>query len=295
MGEIVGAGLLAHVPTIVLPDDIRRGLNNGNESTLYTGLHDLRREVFDVLQPDLVLVFDSHWFTTVEFVITAHQERTGFFTSDELPRGMSSVPYSMPGNPDFAKLVGKLADETPECWITPIDNPHLSPTYATLNFLPFLQRGPEAWVSVSTCQTAENIDFATVGRVIGDAIAASDLRVVLIASGAVSHTFSTLRTLREHEAADESNIFSDEARYWDHRVIDALVDGNHRQVVEEMDQFMRVRPEGHFGHYQMMVAALGGADCTAKGRMYSAYENSIGTGQVHVWFDQPANGWTGAQ
>ena len=45
----------------------------------------------------------------------------------------------------------------------------------------------------------------------------------------------------------------------------------------------------------MMVAALGGADCTAKGRMYSAYENSIGTGQVHVWFDQPANGWTGAQ
>ena len=34
MGEIVGAGLLAHVPTIVLPDDIRRELNNGNESTL---------------------------------------------------------------------------------------------------------------------------------------------------------------------------------------------------------------------------------------------------------------------
>jgi UDP:flavonoid glycosyltransferase YjiC (YdhE family) len=31
MGEIVGAGLLAHVPTIVLPDDLRRELNNGNE------------------------------------------------------------------------------------------------------------------------------------------------------------------------------------------------------------------------------------------------------------------------
>jgi len=27
--------------------------------------------------------------------------------------------------------------------------------------------------------------------------------------------------------------------------------------------------------------------------MYSQYENSIGTGQVHVWFDRPAEGWTG--
>ena len=55
MGEIVGAGLLAHVPTIVLPDDIRRELNDGNESTLHSGLHRLRREVFDELKPDLVL------------------------------------------------------------------------------------------------------------------------------------------------------------------------------------------------------------------------------------------------
>jgi aromatic ring-opening dioxygenase catalytic subunit (LigB family) len=81
MGEIVGAGLLAHVPTIVLPDDVRRELNNGNESTLFTGLQQLRREVFDVLKPDLVLVFDSHWFTTVEFVVTAAERRMGFFTS----------------------------------------------------------------------------------------------------------------------------------------------------------------------------------------------------------------------
>jgi 3,4-dihydroxyphenylacetate 2,3-dioxygenase len=72
------------------------------------------------------------------------------------------------------------------------------------------------------------------------------------------------------------------------------VRGDHAQVVIEMDQFMAVRPEARFGHYQMMVHALGGAVCRAPGRMYSDYENSIGTGQVHVWFDQPAAGWTGA-
>ena len=38
MGEVVGAGLIAHVPTIVLPEEIRRELNNGEDSTLVAGL-----------------------------------------------------------------------------------------------------------------------------------------------------------------------------------------------------------------------------------------------------------------
>lgn len=292
MGEVVGAALLAHVPTIVLPDEVRRGLNNGKESTLYSGLHDLRT-VTDELAADLVIVFDSHWFTTVEFVITSAKRRSGFYTSDELPRGMSSVPYDMVGDPDFANLVGQIAEETPECWITPIDNPHLPAAYATLNFLPFLQRGDEAWVSVSTCQTSTPSDFAVVGQVIGEAIRQSDRRVMLIASGALSHTFHNLRDLRAHEAAGEEHIHTPEAAAFDHRVIDALERGDHRQVIEEMPQFQAFKPEGRFGHYLMMVHAIGGANCVAPGRRFSDYENSIGTGQVHVYFERPATGWMG--
>ena len=291
MGEIVGAAVLAHVPTIVMPEEERLALNGGRESTLHSGLHDLKREVFDQLKPDLVIVFDSHWFTTVEFVITAHDRRKGLFTSDELPRGMSSVPYDIAGNPEFAKLVGRIANETPNCWITPIDNEHLPITYATTNFLPFLQ-DEEAWISVSVCQTAEAVDFVTVGQVIARAVAESDLRVVLIASGALSHTFHTLRTLRDHEAAGEQHIFSSRAREADHGVIEAWQRGDHAAVLNELDTFLTVRPEAHFGHYQMMVAAIGGKECVAKGRLFSVYENAIGTGQIHVWFDQPTSGWT---
>lgn len=291
MGEIVGAAVLAHVPTIVMPEEERLALNGGRESTLHSGLHDLKREVFDQLKPDLVIVFDSHWFTTVEFVITAHDRRKGLFTSDELPRGMSSVPYDIAGNPEFAKLVGRIANETPNCWITPIDNEHLPIAYATTNFLPFLQ-DEEAWISVSVCQTAEAVDFVTVGQVIAQAVAESDLRVVLIASGALSHTFHSLRTLRDHEAAGEQHIFSSRAREADHGVIEAWQRGDHAAVLNELDTFLTVRPEAHFGHYQMMVAAIGGKECVAKGRLFSVYENAIGTGQIHVWFDQPTNGWT---
>ncbi|MDA8102035.1 MAG: hypothetical protein M0Z34_03610, partial [Nitrospiraceae bacterium] len=77
MGEIVGAGLLAHVPTIVLPEEVRRGLNNGEDFSLVEGLERLRREVFETLDYDTVIVFDSHWATTVEFVISAHERRSG--------------------------------------------------------------------------------------------------------------------------------------------------------------------------------------------------------------------------
>jgi 3,4-dihydroxyphenylacetate 2,3-dioxygenase len=293
MGEITGAGLLAHVPTIVLPDDVRRALNHGRESTLHSGLHQLRHEVFNHLRPDLVVVFDSHWFTTVEFVITAAQRRKGLYTSDELPRGMSSVHYDIAGMPDFARRVGALADATPECWITPIDNEHLPIAYATTNFLPFLQ-GEEAWVTVSTCQTAEARDFLLVGEVIRRAVEESDLRVVLIASGALSHTFHSLRTLRDHEAADEEHIFSPGARDADHAVIEALERGDHAAVINGYPDFLAYKPEARFGHYLMMASALGGVDCVAPGRRFSQYENSIGTGQVHIWFDRPETGWTGA-
>jgi aromatic ring-opening dioxygenase catalytic subunit (LigB family) len=291
MGEIVGAGLLAHVPTIVLPDDERRALNEGKESTLFSGLHELRRQVFDPLDPDTVIVFDSHWFTTVEFVVSSAARRIGFFTSEELPRGMSSVPYDMPGSPALARLIGEVADGTEECWVTPIDNEHLPVAYATLNFLPFLQ-GDEAWLSVSTCQTAEPRDFATVGQVIAEAVARSDQRVALIASGALSHTFHSLRTLRAHEAAGEEHIYSSDARVADHRVIEALCRGDHREVLDELSSFLSVKPEGRFAHYQMMVAAIGGPECVASGRLFSEYENAIGTGQVHIWFERPEGGWT---
>ena len=34
MGEIVGAGIVAHVPTIMLPESVRLEINDGKEITL---------------------------------------------------------------------------------------------------------------------------------------------------------------------------------------------------------------------------------------------------------------------
>jgi 3,4-dihydroxyphenylacetate 2,3-dioxygenase len=292
MGEVVGAGLIAHVPTIVLPEETRRQLNNGEDTTLVSGLQQLRREVFDSLDYDTVVVLDSHWATTVEFVVTAHERRAGLFTSEELPRGMAQRPYDFRGDPDLAHLVAGKADEH-GTWITAIDDPELPIFYATTNLWEYLGQGlpDKRWVSIGVCQTADTEDNLRLGRALGDAIAESDRKVVLIASGALSHTFWPLRELRKHEAAGVEHIFTPEAAEADFERIDWFKNGDHARVLDTMPAFYRFKPEARFGHYLMMIGALGEGDCTAPGRQYGRYENSVGTGQVHLWFDRPAGGF----
>src|SRR5689334_3628552 len=159
MGEIVGAGLLAHVPTIMLPEETRRELNGGADFSLVPALHRLRREVFETLEHDTVVVLDSHWFTTVEFVVTAQDRRAGLFTSEELPRGMCRIPYDWRGDPELARATERLAPRH-ATWITAIDDPYLPLFYATLNLWKFLGEGLDTrWISVSTAQTGEIEDF----------------------------------------------------------------------------------------------------------------------------------------
>jgi aromatic ring-opening dioxygenase catalytic subunit (LigB family) len=119
--------------------------------------------------------------------------------------------------------------------------------------------------------------------------------VLLIASGALSHTFWPLRQLRDHEAAGTEHIFSQEAYQADLERIAWFTSGEHAKVIDTMPQFLRFRPEAKFMHYQMMIGAIGEADCTATGRQYGEYENSIGTGQVHLWFDRPEGGFPAAR
>ncbi len=292
MGEIIGAGLVSHVPTIMLPQEVRFELNEAREISLIPGFHRLRSEVLDALRPDTFIVFDTHWATTVEFVVTSHPRRTGKYTSEELPRGMRQVPYDLKGSPMLAEAIAAaVTARGTKC--TAIDDPYLPIHYPTVNVAHYLDGGEE-WITIGMCQTAEAEDFLEVGYGIAEAIRASDRRVVLLASGSMSHTFYPLRELGKHESSDPSHIFTPEAREADHERIAWFAEGNHAAVIDTMPDYYRFKPEGRFGHYLMMVAALGGRDCMARGRQFSDYENSIGTSQVHIWFDRPDGGWTAA-
>ena len=293
MGEVVAAGLLSHVPTIMLPREIRLELNEGKEISLVPALEKLRREVFDTYDYDTVVLLDSHWFTTVEFVVTSHGRRAGLFTAEELPRGMCRIPYDWKGDPELANLIAAEAEPN-ETWITPNEDQYLPIYYPSVNIWSYLGRGnpDKNWISMSVCQTADTEDFLRVGRAIGEGIRKSDRKVIIIATGSLSHTFYPLRELRGHEASDPSHIFSDAAREADLQRLAWFKEGRHDRVLETMPEFLKVRPEAKFAHYIMMAAALGEQELTAPGIQISDYENSIGTSQVHVWFDRPVSGWT---
>ncbi|WP_338681617.1 catechol 1,2-dioxygenase [Streptomyces acidiscabies] len=294
MGEIVGAGLLAHVPLIMLPHEARLEENDGKEITLVTGLQALRREVFEVADYDTVVVMDSHWATTVEFVVTAHDRRAGLFTSDELPRGMCRIPYDWPGDPELAGELVRAGTEQ-DAWITGIDDPYLPTHYATVNLWHYLGRGlaDKRWVSIGVCQTGEAEDHLRVGRALATAVERTNRKVLVIASGALSHAFWPLRQTPLHTAAAIEHIRTPQAARADLERIAWFQEGNHGKVLATMDEFRAFRPEAGFAHYLMLAGALGGAECTAAARQFGEYENALGTGQVHLWFDRPESGWTG--
>ena len=292
MGEIVGAGIVAHVPTIMLPEETRLEINDGKEISLVPGLQRLKEEVFDRLKPDTVVVLDTHWDSTFEHIITAHERRSGKFTSHELPRGMSAIPYDLPGDPELAFALQKQADGRDDTWILACDDAYLPIFYGTVNIWTYLSGG-ERWVSISINQCGQTDDFLLLGELLGKAIAEVDRRVVVLASGGMTHRFFPFRQLRRHESSSIDNIISPESAEADAHVLRMLEEGDHAGVIDWMPEYKRFGPEGRFGHYLIMAGALGGARCQAPGETFGEYEASVGTGQAHVWFERPADGWTG--
>ena len=191
MGSIVGAAVVSHVPPLVLPEAARRQLNDGEDTSLFQGLHDLRAEKLAPLGADTVVVIDTHWFTTIEHVVASHDRRHGLYTSEELPRGMKQMPYDMTGDRELAETWAATSNKRDDTWITAIDDEYLPVHYPTINLLPFLQ-GDERWMSAGVCQTAEPDDFLLFGQLLADAIAELDRRVVILASGGLSHRFWSL-------------------------------------------------------------------------------------------------------
>jgi aromatic ring-opening dioxygenase catalytic subunit (LigB family) len=240
-----------------------------------------------------VIVFDTHWESTFEHIVTAHERRTGRFTSHELPRGMRQIPYDIPGDPELARLIAEQAEGRDDCWILACDDPYLPIFYGTVNIWTFLGDPETAWISVAVNQTCDTDDFLLFGDLIGRAIEQSDRRVVLLASGGMTHRFFNFKELRRRESQRAPDNIYDLAYYEaDMRVLEKLERGDHAGVIDGMPEYRKAHPEGRFGHYLMMVAAIGGRACVAPGERFSEYEASVGTGQVHVWFERPSAGWT---
>lgn len=282
MGKIVGAAIVSHHPGLFRPQADRIALGNGRDSDLIAGYGRLRRKM-DEAQCDTLVIFDTHWFTTQRHVCAGAERYAGTYTSDELPWILHGIEYDYPGAPELGLAVGRIGEEKKVPAWNAVD-PHVHPEYPTVNLLKPLWRG-EKILRVGICQNARPQHFLAMGEVIGEAIAATEGRVVLLASGAMSHRMIDLDFVPRNPCNWHADNISDPKHVvLDHEVLDLWSRGDHARVIDRYPELRAAAYEGFGGHYLQMVGALGGGECRAQGERLSDYENAMGTANVHVWF-----------
>lgn len=284
MGTIVGAAIVSHHPGLMQCDEFRLSVGNGTDSDLIAGYERLRQKL-DEAKPDLLVIIDTHWFTTGYHLADAGDRYAGRYISDEMPWYLFGREYDYPGCPEFAFLIEKIGRER-NVVSRAIADSSLPRQYATLNVVSKLRRDEQV-VSLSCCQNCRAEHFLQAGEVLGEAIRRSDRRVAILASGALSHKFNEVdwvpKSPRIYDAVNVSrpeNIASDKV------AIDYFCNGRHDLILDEWaEKFKPANWEAFGGHYLQMVGAMGGRQCRAKGTLLSAYENARGTGNIHIWFD----------
>ncbi|MBU4610673.1 extradiol ring-cleavage dioxygenase [Achromobacter sp. GG226] len=297
MGQIVGAALVSHHPGLMQCEEFRRAMGAGEDSDLIAGFARLRERI-DALAPDVVIIFDSHWFTTGYHLVDAWEKYEGMYISDEMPWYLHGVPYKYRGHPELARAIEVVSRERGG-YNRAVSHPDLGRHYATVNLIKHLhlELSDTPIVTVSSCQNCAWEHFLESGKAIGEAIERSDLRVVLLGSGALSHKFNEIDWKPKHPRIfHESNVSSPENIASDKGAIALMQAGRHDEILARWDDEYRRKPWEAFGaHYLQMLGAMGGADCTDKGETLSAYENARGTGNIHIWFDRSQKPAAGAQ
>ena len=285
MGQIVGAAIVSHHPGLMQCEEFRVLQGAGADSDLIAGYARVRQKIL-AANPDVVMIFDTHWFTTGYHLIDGGAHYQGTYLSEEMPWYLYGVPYDYHGHPELALAIEDVAREK-KVQTKAVCNPALPRHYPSINVIKQLRLESTPIVSVSSCQNCQPKHFLESGEVIAEAIRCSNLRVVLLASGALSHKFNEIDWRPTHlRIFHETNVSRPENVVSDKQAIELMKAGRHDAILENWDRDYRKLPWEAFGaHYLQMIGALGGANCQAKGTPLSDYENARGTGNVHVWFD----------
>jgi 3,4-dihydroxyphenylacetate 2,3-dioxygenase len=286
MGQFVGAALVSHHPGLMQCEEFRVLQGAGADSDLIAGYARLRQRISDA-KPDVIILFDSHWFTTGYHLVDGGARFKGNYTSDEMPWYLHGVPYDFRGHPELAVAIEAVSREQGG-YNRSIRHPGLGKHYPTINLVKqlHLELCDTPVVSVSACQNCDWPHFLKSGEAIREAVRRSDLRVLMLASGALSHKFNAIDWKPKHPRIfHESNVARPENITSDKGAIELMRQGRHDTVLERWNDEYRKLPWEAFGaHYLQMLGALGGANCRAEGEALSDYENARGTGNIHIWF-----------
>ncbi|WP_372602764.1 3,4-dihydroxyphenylacetate 2,3-dioxygenase [Actibacterium sp.] len=281
MGEIVLAAKMTHVPTLQMSE--QEGPLKGKRQAAIDGHLEIARRAKE-LDVDTVVICDTHWLVNAGFHINANAKFEGLLTSSEFPQFIQDMPYSHRGNPALGDAIAAKATELGAFTLAHhLDSLDLE--YGTLVPMSFMSRVHDMKVvSIAAfCTVHDHDESRIIGEAIRAAVEESDSRVLLVASGSLSH-----KIWSNKDYAPNNGTFTISSKFnqaVDMMVLDMWKNGRHAEFLEILGEYAdHCSGEGAMHDTAMLYGALGWDKYTGKCEIVTDYFPSSGTGQVNVLF-----------
>lgn len=281
MGEIVLAAKCTHVPTMLMSE--QDGPIKGKRQAAIDGHYEIARRA-KALGADTVVICDTHWVINAGFHINANHQFKGLFTSNEFPQFIQNMPYEYTGNPDLGDAIARIAtDKGAHTQAHHLDSLELE--YGSLVPMRFMSRQHDMKiVSVAAWATVhDHQESRLVGEAIREAVDASDSKVLLVASGSLSHKIWANKDYAANNGT--FTISSEFNRQMDLRVLELWQKGDHATFLKMLGDYADFCcGEGSMHDTAMLYGALGWDTYDAPCEVVTEYFPSSGTGQTNVIF-----------
>ena len=281
MGEIVFAAKCTHVPTMLMSE--QPGRLHGARQNAIDGHKEIARRA-KALEADTIVICDTHWLVNAGYHINANHRFKGIFTSNEFPQFIQDLKYDYKGNAALGDLIAEKACAKDVHTLShQIDGLELEcGTLVPMRYMStegdFKVVSIGAWCTVHSQESSRKL-----GEAIREAIEESDNKVLLIASGSLSHK---IWANDDYEANNGTFTISSEFnRQVDLRVLELWERGDIATFLKMLPEYAGLcSGEGAMHDTVMMFGALGWDKYEGQGEIVSEYFPSSVTGQVNVVF-----------
>jgi 3,4-dihydroxyphenylacetate 2,3-dioxygenase len=280
VGEIVLAAKVTHVPSLMLSEVAGSPLQAARAGAV-AALRELGRRARD-RRVSTFVVFDTHWLSNFGYHINANPRHHGAFTSHEAPHMIQDLRYDLPGNTALGDAIAGEAGSA-GLNVTAHKIESLGLEYGTI--VPMHYMNPDGWakvVSIASPLFTSLEESRALGEATARAIAQSDERVAVLASGSLSHRLWPNKNLGPEAWTSVASEFN---RQVDLRVLELWQQRRYREFIDMLPEYAtKCNGEGGMADTIMLFAALGWYDYRGAAEQLCDYFPSSGSGQVNVEF-----------
>lgn len=279
MGQLVLAAKITHVPSLLISE--RAGPLHGKRAAPIAALREIGRRA-RARGADTFLVFDTHWISNFGFHLNANERHKGIYTSHEAPHMIQDMHYDYRGNPDLSDLIAAEARKA-DLDVLSHKVPTLPLEYGTIVPMHYMnENGALKVLSAASPIFASVDENRRFGEAVRRAIARSDAKVAVLASGSLSH-----KLVNNTQVGDEQwDVMGSEFnRQMDLRVLDLWKARRYAEFVRMLPEYTtKCSGEALMTDTAMLFGLLGWDGYDGEAEQLCDYFPSSGSGQVTVDF-----------